>query len=274
MPIPGTAPSPPAEAVQEPAAVQVTATGFDVLWALTVSDLRARYGRGRVRMVKWLLDPFALLGVYLLLVVFLLDRPGDAPGLSLACAIIPFQVVTASVLNGMGSVELRRSIILNMAFRRQLLPLSSTLTECVAFGASLSLLALMMAVYGIAPTLAILWLPVVIAVNVLVALGFAYPASLFGLWFTDLRPFAISLMRVLFFLAPGLIPLSQIQGEANTLVRLNPMTGLFEAYRDVLQHGTTPQFWTLAIPLAFSVVALLVFVPLYRREQRQFAKLL
>ncbi|MSO40721.1 MAG: hypothetical protein EXQ70_02265 [Solirubrobacterales bacterium] len=274
MPISGTAPLPRAEAVQEPAAVQPTASRLDVLWALTVSDLRARYGRGRVRMVKWLLDPFALLGVYLLLVVFLLDRPGNAPGLSLACAIIPFQVVTASVLNGMGAVELRRSIILNMAFRRQLLPLSSTLTECVAFGASLSMLAIMMAVYGIAPTVAILWLPVVIAVNVLVALGFAYPASLFGLFFTDLRPFAISLMRVLFFLAPGLIPLSQIHGVANTLVRLNPMTGLFESYRDVLQYGNTPQLWALAIPLAFAAVALIAFVPLYRREQRQFAKLL
>ncbi len=269
----GTVAPPLAEARQERVAIQASASHLDVLWALTVSDLRARYGRGKVRMLKWLLDPYALLGVYLLLVVFLLDRPGDAPGLSLACAIVPFQLVTSTVMNAMGSVELRRSIILNMAFRRELLPLSSTCTECVAFGASLSLLFLMMAAYGIAPTVAVLWLPVVLGANILVALAFAYPASLFGLWFADLRPFAISFMRVLFFLAPGLIPLSQIGGAANTIVRLNPMTGLFEAYRDVLQFGHTPQLWTLAIPLGFAAVALAAFVPLYRREQRQFAKL-
>ena len=35
------------------------------------------------------------------------------------------------------------------------------------------------------------------------AAGFAYPASLFGLWFWEIRPFGISLVRVLFFIGPG-----------------------------------------------------------------------
>jgi lipopolysaccharide transport system permease protein len=242
------------------------ATRADILIALTISDLRARYGRGWARLLKWLLDPYLLVGVYLLLVVFLLDRGDDAPGLSLACAIVPFQLVTATVINSMSSIGLRGSIILNMAFRRELLPISSTLTECVAFGASLSLLALMMVIYGVAPTTAILWFPLALAATLLVAVAFAYPATLFGLWFVDLKPFAVSFMRILFFLA--------IPGDAGELVRLNPFSGLFEAYRDALQFGQAPAFWELAIPIGFAVSALLVFVPIYRREQRTFAKLL
>jgi ABC-type polysaccharide/polyol phosphate export permease len=204
----------------------------------------------------------------------LLDRGGEAAGLSLACAIVPFQLVTATVINAMSSVSLRGSIILNMSFRRELLPISSTMTEAVAFGASLSLLALMMAIYGIEPTTATLWFPLALATTLLVAVAFAYPASLIGLWFVDLRPFAVSFMRILFFLAPGLIPLSQIPGEAGEVVRLNPFSGLFEAYRDALQFGQAPAAWELAIPCGFALVALLLFVPLYRREQRHFAKLL
>jgi lipopolysaccharide transport system permease protein len=250
------------------------ASSADILIALSKSDLRARYGRGWARLLKWLLDPYLLVGVYLLLVVFLLDRQGNEPGLSLACAIVPFQVVTATVINAMSSVTLRSSIILNMSFRRELLPISSTLTECIAFGASLSLLALMVVIYGVPITPAIAWLPVVIAATLLVAAAFAYPASLFGLWFPDLRPFAVSFMRILFFLAPGLIPLSEIHGKAADIVRLNPLSGLFEAYRDALQFGQAPAPWELAIPIGFAVLALSVFVPIYRREQRQFAKLL
>ena len=52
---------------------------IDVVVALTRADVRARYGRGHLRLVKWLLDPYALLGVYLLLVTFAIDRPGRAP---------------------------------------------------------------------------------------------------------------------------------------------------------------------------------------------------
>jgi ABC-type polysaccharide/polyol phosphate export permease len=251
-----------------------TASSADILIALSKSDLRARYGRGWARLLKWLLDPYLLVGVYLLLVVFLLDRQGHEPGLSIACAIVPFQVVTATVINAMSSVSLRSSIILNMSFRRELLPISSTLTECIAFGASLSLLALMVIIYGVPLTPAIAWLPVVIVATLLVAAAFAYPASLFGLWFPDLKPFAVSFMRILFFLAPGLIPLSEIHGKAADIVRLNPLSGLFEAYRDVLQFGHSPAPWELAIPIGFALLALAVFVPIYRREQREFAKLL
>ena len=239
---------------------------WEVLAALVASDLRARYGRGRLRLLKWLLDPFALVGVYLLLVTFVLDRPGPAPGLSLACAVIPFQLVMMAVTNGMGSVQSRESIVLNTAFPRLLIPLAGALTETVAFAASLSLPALMMVVYGIEPTAAVLWLPVVVAVNVLFAVSVAYLASIVGLWFRELRPFMISFVRTLFFLAPGLVPLSQIGGRAYDLIRLNPLTGLFESFRAVLLEGHRPAAWELAYPTAIAVVLLVAVLPLYRRE--------
>jgi len=168
---------------------------LEVLAALAEADLRNRYGRGRLRFFKWLLDPFALVGVFLLLVTFVLHRPGEAPGLSLACAVVPFQLLMMSISNAMSAVNLRRSIVLNMTFDRALIPVSSVLTETIAFGASIVLVVLMMGVYGVVPTAAVAWLPLVVVANVALAAGFAYPASLFGLWFRELRPFGISAVR-------------------------------------------------------------------------------
>ena len=64
----------------------------------------------------------------------------------------------------------------------------------------------MMAVYAVPPTLAALWLPVVIAVNLILAVGFAYPASLLGVWMPDIKNFVNSAVRILFFVAPGSCP--------------------------------------------------------------------
>src|SRR5438874_2662482 len=75
-----------------PRAASGEASASDVLISLVRSDLRARYGRGTSQFAKWLLDPFAAVGVYLLLVTIVLHRPGRAPGLSVACAVIPFQL--------------------------------------------------------------------------------------------------------------------------------------------------------------------------------------
>ena len=246
----------------------------DVLLALTESDLRARYGRGGWQLLKWLVDPFALVGIYLLLITFILRRPGDAPGLSLACAVIPFQLVMMTIVNGMGAVQLRGAIIRNMAFDRLLVPVSSTLTEAVAFGASLVLLVIMMAVYRVQPTVELLWLPVALLVTLIFAVACAYVAALVGVWISDFRPFAISIMRAMFFLAPGLVAIRDIGGRAEALVKLNPLTGLFESYRSIALRGEAPRAWQLAFPLAWSAVLLLVALPLYVREQHQFAKVI
>ena len=169
---------------------------------------------------------------------------------------------------------MRGSIIRNMAFDRVLIPVSSTLTEAVAFGASLVLLVMMMAVYTVAPTSQLLWLPLVLLVTLLFAVSCAYVASLIGVWIPDVRPFVVSLMRAMYFLAPGLVAIDDIGGRAEQLVKLNPLTGLFEAFRSIVLRGETPAAWELTLPLAWAVVLTALALPLYIREQSQFAKVL
>jgi ABC-type polysaccharide/polyol phosphate export permease len=124
---------------------------LDQLIVLTGADLRARYGRGRWQLVKWLVDPFALVGVYLLMVRFIFYRRPPDIGLSLACSIIPFQLIMMTVQGSLESVRSRSSILANMRFARMLLPISTALTEACGFAARLVLLALMMAAYAVAP---------------------------------------------------------------------------------------------------------------------------
>jgi ABC-type polysaccharide/polyol phosphate export permease len=259
----------------------VTAAGYaarahrarDVLAVLAISDLRLRYGRGGLRALKWFLDPFFALGVYLILIVFVLHRSTEAPGLVLVCAILPFQLVMMSATNALQAIPTRASIIVNLSFPRMLIPVSAVVTESVAFTASLVMVPLMMAIYGVSPTPAALWLPVALAVTVALSVSVAYPATLFGIWYPELQPFAVSVMRTMFFLAPGLVTLSQITGAARDWLPLNPLTGLFELYRDALLYGHSPPAWQVLYPLGAAVLVLALSLPVYRREQSALAKL-
>ena len=246
---------------------------LDILIALSTADLRVRYGRGGFRLVKWLIDPFLLVGVYLVLVTLVLDRPGEAPGLSVACAVIPFQLVLLSAFSAIASVHGRQNIILNMGFNRMLIPVASVVTETIAFGAGFLLLVMMLAIYSIGPTVALFWLPVVLLVCIAFAVSLAYPISLFGIWLPQLRSLAGSVIRTLFFLSPGLVALAEIHGRTHDLLKLNPLTGLFEAFRSIFLYGHRPAAWQLLYPSLFAVIALILFVPIYRREEPQFAKI-
>jgi ABC-type polysaccharide/polyol phosphate export permease len=66
------------------------------------------------------------------------------------------------------------------------------------------------------------------------------------------------MVRTLFFLAPGLVALSEISGVARDLLPLNPLTGLFELYRDALLYGQSPPAWQILYPLAAAALAKLV----------------
>lgn len=246
----------------------------DVLLALTRSDIKVRYGRGPLRRVKWVADPIAAVGVYLALIALVIDRPGVAPGLSIACAVVPFQLIMATSINALRAVELRKSVVANMGFRRMLIPLSSALTEFVGFAGTLLLLPIMMAVYTVAPTPAILLLPLMIAVTFLLSVAFAYPMALIGVWMPDTIPFVVSAVRTMFFLAPGLIALDEVYGHTHDVLIANPVTGIFEGFRAILIDGTAPAAWHVLVPLAYAVLLLAIALPVYRREQRHFAKLL
>lgn len=251
-----------------------TARFGEVLVALTRADLRSRYGRGPWRLLKWLIDPLAAIGVYLVLLSVVLEREGDSLALSVACAVVPFQLLMMSVISGLGAIDARRSIVANMSFPRMLIPVVSTLTETLTFGASLVLLAVMMAASGVAPTAAVLWLPAVLAVTIVLAVALAYPASLLGLWLPDLRTVVVSGVRTLFFIAPGIVALREIEGSAHDLLRLNPLTGIFEGFRSILLYGHAPAAWQLLYPLGVAALLLAAFLPVYAREQHHLAKVL
>ena len=256
---------------REPA-VRPLARRLHVLLALARSDLRIRYGRGGWQVVNWLVNPFALVGIYLLLRV-ILGRAGNEAALSIACAVVPFQIVLLAFESSMGAVALREPILLNRRFDRMLIPPASVMTETLAFAASFLMFPLAMAYYGVAPTLALLWLPVVVAVTLVLALGVAWPAALLGIWLPTTRVFAGQGLRILFFAAPGIVALSEIPEGVREWVVFNPLTGLFESFRHVFLYGDSPEFWQLAYPAALGVLLMLAFLPVYRREQRHFAKL-
>jgi lipopolysaccharide transport system permease protein len=260
-----------------PVASQTEAAGpwerrMHVLFALARSDLRIRYGRGSWQVVNWFLTPFVLVGVYVLLRV-ILNRSGDAVGLSIACAVVPFQIVLLSATSGLNAVSLREPILLNRRFDLMLIPPSAVLTEAVAFATSFVMFPLMMALYAVGPTTALLWLPVVVIATVVLALGAAWPAALLGVWAPSLQVFATQALRIAFFAAPGLIALSEVDPDVRRWIVLNPLSGLFEAFRHVFLYGNSPEFWELAYPAAFGIVLMLIFIPLYRREQRHFSKM-
>jgi ABC-type polysaccharide/polyol phosphate export permease len=58
------------------------------------------------------------------------------------------------------------------------------------------------------------------------------------------------------------------------VLELNPFSGVFETFRDVFLTGQNPAAWQIVYPVAIASLLLAIFVPVFRAEQKQFAKVL
>jgi lipopolysaccharide transport system permease protein len=125
--------------------------------------------------------------------------------------------------------------------------------------------------WGYAPSVAILTLPLLIAIAAAAALGTTAALSAINVRYRDVRyvvPFAIQMWL---FVSPVVYPSSQIDEPWRTLSAINPMVGVVEGFRwATLGTGNAP--WDLiGISAAAAVVILAAGLAYFDRVERAFA---
>lgn len=243
--------------------------------ALASAELREERDLSVAGFIRWALEPLSYMLVYVVLIGVVLERGQAAYPLFLLCALVPWRFFTGVALGSMSQLNKNSACITNRAFPREVLPLVLILTEGASYAIALLLLFPFAAYFGVGFSAALLWLLPVSAVLALLAAGPAYLLSVVGLYHPGYRGVIQNIVRVGFFASAGLVPLTEVpDGLLPSIIRANPLSPLFEAFRGVVMHGRGPALAELAHPLAVATVVLAVGVSVYRRRQFDFANAL
>jgi len=147
------------------------------------------------------------------------------------------------------------------------LPISIVLSNTVFFFFALAVacgLALCFGPkYGTWPNLYYLMLPVVVAIQLLFTVGVAFIVSILGLLFRDTGNIIGHLLRMWYFLSPGLYNVDIVPPDYLFTYRLNPFCGLMMSYRDIIMWGRMPAWenlgWALSTGMTSCLIGYLVF---------------
>jgi len=113
----------------------------------------------------------------------------------------------------------------------------------------------------------------VVAVQFLLMLGLAYPLSVWGLNYRNLPNLMSNILRLWFYLSPGIYTLDSLSPRFRGLMRLNPLTGIFDGYRRAIITHRAPD-WTLAYTAAIGLVAVVFGGWYFTRREPHFGKML
>jgi len=241
-------------------------------------ELRARY-KGSVLGFAWnFVNPLLQLVVFWVLFgVILRSRPVTATGeqpyaIFLFVGLLPWTFFATSLQSGSSAILANASLVKKVRMPLQVLPAASVLSALANFLLSLVVLLAVLAVFGPRHPEGLVWLPLLIALQIVMNLGFAYLLSALAVFFRDVQHILGILLLAWYFLTPVLFPVSLLDDrpEQLRLLYLNPMTAPIVAYQRALLDGLPPQPDALTYSAAVAVGVLVLGFWYFDRAKDDF----
>ncbi len=253
----------------------------DLLWNLTLRELRTKYRRSFLGWAWSMLNPLSQILIYGFVFGTLLGAQaptGDPSGLDsfaffLLCGLLPWNFFSLITSLGLGAVSSNAGLVRRVAFPREVLVFSNVLHACVQFSIEMTLLLVILLVAG-SPFLP--WLPVVVLTSILLAVfatGLALALSVLAVYFRDMSYLWAIVTQVWFWATPIVYPPTLLETEApswiNTVLKFNPMNGFIEVYRRSLYDAGAPGLTTMLGLVAISFASLLIGWTIFARMTRR-----
>jgi ABC-type polysaccharide/polyol phosphate export permease len=262
-----------------------------LVWYLVRADLKKKGADSLLGNLWWVLDPLLQMLVYVVLVEFVFQRKQQDYPLFIFAAILPWKWFTTSVGDGISAVSSQDRLIKQVHFPKIVLPTAAVVAGIANFAFGLiPLIAIMWLWFPDRLTIYLLLIPVIAVVQLIFTLAIAFAVSALNVFYRDIGNLSRHVLRLWFYLSPALYGQATIHDLASShpelfrLMELNPFYTLFTAYRSVIYGADTanngslppmaPDWGSLALLAAGSLVFLLVATIFFKRIEPTFAKVL
>lgn len=235
------------------------------------NELRLRFVRSRLGGLWMVVHPFAQVLIFALILSEVLSAklPGVdnkyAYALYLMAGMLCWTLFVDMLTRCMNLFIDNGNLMKKMAFPRICLPLIATGTALVN---NLLLLLAVFAVFaalGHYPGSQLLWLPLLIALTLLLSLGLGLLLGVLNVFIRDVGQVVPVVLQVLFWLTPVVYSLNILPAHYEDWFALNPLYPLVSSYQNVLVFGRPPMWTELGCLLLGSCLLLLAGLLAFRR---------
>jgi lipopolysaccharide transport system permease protein len=211
---------------------------------LVIRDLKVRYKNSALGILWSLLNPLLMMVVFsLVFTVFTEQKIRQYPVFFLV-GLVPWNFFSGALMAGTLSVASNVSLVKKVYFPREILPVGAILAFLVNFLIAFGILIIFLFGSGLGLTIHALWVPVILATQVIFTVGLSLLLSALHVFYRDVVMILDVALLAGFFLTPIFYPLS-LYGESRTIAGLtfvpaqvmrwlNPMASIVDAYRTVL----------------------------------------
>lgn len=241
--------------------------------SLVRRELKGRY-KGSVLGFMWtFLNPLLQLAVYNMVFSVIMRNGIDRYYMFLFVALVPWTLISTAMSNGSTCIVASPDMVKKIYFPREVLPLASTAGNFVNMVLCFAVVfaVLLVTRFGMNGR-AILYMPVVMAIEFILALGLTLLTSALTVYLRDLAYILNIVTMAWQFLTPVMYGADIVPQQLLPVFYANPMTPVIEAYRDILYYQTCPDISTLGSAALFGCMVLVIGELVFSRLQRGFGE--
>lgn len=235
-------------------------------------DVGGKYKNSFLGVLWSFISPLLQIAVYALVFQVILKSDIENYTVYLCCGLIPWQYFSAVILRGAACIIDNGNIIKKVYFPREILPISVVTSEGVNFLISTIIILGFVIFGGIGLSVNILWYFVIIAIQYIVSIGFSFIVSSFSVYFRDLLHLLGIIIQLLFYATPIVYSVNNVPENLQWLIKINPMSYLIEAYRNIFYNKAPPDPKGLLIALAMGIALCIVGYIVFEKLEKRFAE--
>ena len=215
----------------------------EMIVSLVRKDLRGRY-KGSVLGFLWtFINPLLQLMVYTVVFSVIMRAGIDKFYLFLFVALVPWIFFSSAITGGATSILSQQDMVKKIYFPRQVLPISYVTSSFVNMLLCFLVIFCVLIITGFGINLnALLYLPVVMIVEYILALGIGLLSAALTVYFRDLEYILGIVTMAWMYLTPVMYSVDLVPEQLLPIFNLNPMTPIIIVYRDILYYKTFRRF--------------------------------
>ena len=246
-----------------------------MIQSLVHKDLRGRYQASVLGFLWTFIVPLCQLLVYTVVFSVILRSTVEKFYLYLFVALIPWNFFSSCLTGGSSCIIQQQSLVNKIYFPREVIPVAYVTSSFV------NMLYCEIVVFAVAlfsgvqfNLLGLLCLPLVMAVEYILALGITMIMCSVDVYFRDLEHILGIISMAWMFMTPIMYDLSIVPERLLPIFKLNPMTGIVTAYRDILYAGSIPEMGNLAISFGMGLFFLILGFLGFGKLKRRFSEVM